>query len=64
MEVSLDFLQPGVVYEGILYTDAPDADFETNPQAYDITKLDLSSDSVLTIHMARAGGFALSLRSK
>ena len=64
MDVALDFLTPGVVYEGILYTDAPDADFETNPQAYDITRLDLTSDSVLTIHMARSGGFALSLRSK
>ena len=64
MDVALDFLTPGVVYEGILYTDAQDADFETNPQAYDITKLELTSDSVLTIHMARSGGFALSLRSK
>ena len=64
MDVALDFLTPGVVYEGILYTDAPDADFETNPQAYDITRLELTSDSVLTIHMARSGGFALSLRSK
>ena len=64
MDVALDFLTPGVVYEGILYTDAPDADFETNPQAYDITRLELTSQSVLTIHMARSGGFALSLRSK
>ena len=64
VEVALDFLTPGVVYEGILYTDAPDADFETNPQAYDITNMELSSESVLTIHMARSGGFALSLRAK
>jgi len=64
VEVALDFLQPGVVYEGILYADAPDADFETNPQAYTITPLELTRDAVLTIRMARAGGFALSLRSK
>jgi hypothetical protein len=64
VEVALDFLTPGVVYEGILYTDAPNADFETNPQAYDITNIELSSESVLTIHMARSGGFALSLRAK
>ena len=64
VEVALDFLTPGVTYEGILYTDAPEADFETNPQAYNITRLNLTSDAVLTVRMARSGGFALSLRSQ
>ena len=62
--VKLDFLQSGVTYEAILYTDAPDADFETNPQAYEITRMQLSATDSLTIRMARSGGFALSLRSK
>ena len=62
--VKLDFLQSGVTYEAILYTDAPDADFETNPQAYEITRMELSATDSLTIRMARSGGFALSLRSK
>ena len=64
MTVKLDFLQSGVIYDAILYTDAPDADFETNPQAYEITRMELSSTDSLTIRMARSGGFALSLRSK
>ena len=62
--VNLDFLTPGVTYEAILYADAPDADFETNPQAYTITPMELTSADTLTVKMARAGGFALSLRSK
>ncbi len=62
--VKLDFLQSGVIYDAILYTDAPDADFETNPQAYEITRMELSATDSLTIRMARSGGFALSLRSK
>ena len=62
--VKLDFLQSGVVYDAILYTDAPDADFETKPQAYEITRMELSATDSLTIRMARSGGFALSLRSK
>ncbi len=62
--VNLDFLSPGVTYEAILYTDAPEADFETNPQAYEITRMELSANDSLTIRMARSGGFALSLRSK
>ncbi len=58
----LDFLQPGVRYEAILYADAPDADYETNPQAYTITKQELTSEDTLTVRMARCGGFGLSLR--
>ena len=62
--VKLDFLQPGVRYEAILYADAPDADFETNPQAYTISREEVGSGDILTVRMARSGGFALSLRSK
>jgi hypothetical protein len=62
--VKLDFLKPGVTYEATLYADAPDADYDTNPQAYTITKSTLTSADSLTVRMARAGGFALSLREK
>ena len=62
--VKLDFLKPGVVYESTLYADAPDADFETNPQAYEITRGEVTSAGSLTVKMARSGGFALSLREK
>ena len=64
VEISLDFLRPGVVYEATLYADAPDADYETNPQAYEISRHLLSADSTLKVHMARSGGFGLSLREK
>ncbi len=62
--VKLDFLKPGVVYESTLYADAPDADFETNPQAYEITRGEVTSADSMTVRMARSGGFALSLREK
>jgi len=64
VSVKLDFLKPGVSYEAIIYADAPDADYETNPQAYTITKKNVNSKTVLKMRMARAGGFAISLRSK
>ena len=64
VEIPLDFLKPGVVYEATLYADAPDADFETNPQAYEITHHLLSADSTLKVRMARSGGFGLTLREK
>ena len=63
VKVKLDFLKPGMKYEATIYTDAPDADYETNPQAYTISKKMVSSKSVLKLRMARAGGFAVSLRS-
>jgi hypothetical protein len=63
VSVKLDFLKPGLTYEAIIYADAPDADFETNPQAYTITKRTVDSSTVLDLHMARSGGFAVSLRS-
>ena len=64
VSVKLDFLQPGVKYEATVYADAPDADYETNPQAYTITRQTVTSETTLELRMARAGGFAVSLRSE
>ena len=63
VSVKLDFLTAGVQYEATIYADAPDADFETNPQAYTITRRTVNADTVLDLRMARAGGFAVSLRA-
>ena len=60
--VLLDFLTPGLRYEATLYADAPEADYESAPQAYTITKQVLTSEDTLTVRMARSGGFGLSLR--
>ena len=61
--VKLDFLQKGLQYEATIYADAPDADYRTNSQAYTITKQTVTSESVLNLRMAPAGGFAVSIRS-
>jgi alpha-glucosidase len=63
VSVKLDFLQPGLKYEAAIYADAPDADYETNPQAYTITRKKVNAKTTLKLHMARAGGFAISIRS-
>ncbi len=60
--IKLDFLKPGITYEATLYADAPEADYETAPQAYTITAFEVNSETELPIHMAHGGGFALSLR--
>jgi hypothetical protein len=61
--VKLDFLTPGVIYEAVLYADAPEADYETAPQAYVITRRQVTSGDTIDVKMARSGGFGLTLRS-
>ena len=58
----LDFLTPGVQYEATVYADAPEADYETNPQAYTITSEKVDSSKEYSLRIARGGGFAISLR--
>ena len=60
--VALDFLDPALRYEATIYADAPEADFETAPQAYTITRREVTSADSLEVRMARSGGFAVSFR--
>ena len=60
LEVPMNFLDPGKTYEATIYADADNADYKENPQAYKIWKQDVTSDDVLSMTMARGGGFAIS----
>ena len=66
VKVKLDFLEKGKKYEATIYADAPDAcglaSGDYNPQAYTITKKNVTSKSVLKMKMAPCGGFAVSIR--
>ena len=64
LSFALDFLAPGKTYEATIYEDAPDADYESNPKAYVIRKVDLTAADSLTMKLARSGGFAISLKEK
>ena len=59
-DLRLDFLDPDQKYEATIYRDAPDADFHTNPQAYEIEKQTVTSEDVLSVTAAPGGGFAVS----
>ena len=61
--VKLDFLDPGRRYECTIYKDAPDADYEKNPQAYVITRQTVKSGQTIKVDEARGGGFAVSLKA-
>ena len=60
--VRLDFLPPGQRYEATIYADGKDADWQTNPASYQITKKIVSSKSALTLKLAAGGGAAISFK--
>ncbi len=64
LDVPMNFLDPGKTYEATIYADAEDAHYRNNPQAYTISKLDVTSDTLLPITMAPGGGFAISFTEK
>ena len=62
--VKLDFLDKGRKYDCTIYADAKDAHYETNPQAYTITRKVVKAGQTLKIPEAPGGGFAISLIAK
>jgi len=62
--LKLDFLDKGCKYDCTLYADAKDAHYETNPQAYTITRRTVKQGDVIKVKQAPGGGFALSLMKK
>jgi hypothetical protein len=61
-EVSLDFLDKGKTYIATIYADAPDADWQLNPEAYKITKIKVTSATKLKLNLASGGGAAISIK--
>ena len=64
LDINFDFLPEGKTYKATLYCDAANAHWDRNPQAYEIKDFEIASDSVLSVHLAPGGGFALSLIQK
>ena len=60
-KINFDFLDAGKKYEATIYSDAKDAHFETNPQAYTIRKMKVTNKSKLSQHCAPGGGYAISV---
>ncbi len=63
-ELKLDFLDADKTYEAVIYMDAPDADYQKNPEAYKIEKKAVKSTDTLSIKCARGGGWAISFKIK
>lgn len=61
MTVDFSFLTKGQKYMATIYADAKDADHETNPEKYVISRRVVTAKDKEKIFMARGGGFAISL---
>lgn len=60
--VSFDFLDPQRKYEAVIYADAPDSHYITNPETYKITRKKITSKTKLNLRAAPGGGYAISIK--
>ena len=60
--ITFDFLDADKKYIATIYSDAKDANYSTNPQAYDIKKVVITNKSKLTQCSVEAGGYAISIK--
>ena len=61
VDLKLDFLTPGASYKAIIYKDGPGAEYDKNPYPMTIDQQIVNAQTVLKIHMAKSGGFAIQL---
>ena len=59
--LALDFLDDGATYQATLYKDAPNANWQQNPQLYEIQKRLVTKQTILNLVLAPGGGCAISL---
>ena len=61
-ELLLNFLDKDKKYEATIYADAKNADWQTNPKAYTITKQKVNAKTKLKLTAAKGGGYAISIK--
>jgi hypothetical protein len=61
--VSFDFLPPNRNYAATIYSDAADADWQSNPQSYKIEKMTVTNRTKINLPLAPGGGAAISLKA-
>ena len=60
-KLAMNFLDADKKYIATIYSDAKDANYETNPQAYTIRKGIVTSKTILQLKAAPGGGYAISI---
>lgn len=61
-KISFSFLPAGVKYNAIVYEDGKNADWDKNPQSYNIRSITVTNKTVLNQKLAASGGVAISIK--
>jgi hypothetical protein len=61
--LNLDFLDAGKKYTATVYADGKKADWKSNPEAYEITKMSVNSKTKLKLWLAPGGGAAVHIKA-
>lgn len=64
LSVKLDFLPPNTNYEAQIYRDGKDADWETNPESYDIVRKRVNAKTQLQLDLKPGGGTAIRFKKR
>lgn len=62
-KVTFEYLPKGTKYIATIYADAKDANWNEKPQNYTVTKVIVTSKTVLKQYIAPGGGFAISIKA-
>ena len=63
LKVDFSFLDTDKKYQARIFRDAPDSDWKTNPYNVVIEEQEITSDSVMDLHLAPGGGTAIWIKS-
>ena len=61
LTLHFDFLDKGMRYKAIIYRDGDGATYQGNPYPLAIDQQLVSTETLLPIHLAKGGGFAIQL---
>ena len=62
LDLNLSFLDENAAYEAVIYADAANADWRTNPTAYTISKKKVKKGDILKLDLKPSGGQAIQLK--
>ncbi len=62
LNIKLDFLEEGKLYDATFYEDTDETDCKTNPEAYQIRKTQVKKDDIIKAKMAPGGGHCMWIR--